>query len=214
MAQRRAGIHGRCPNCKLNNNLCLCTWIHPIDIKIKISLIVHIRELTLTSNTAQFVEKLLPQNAEIFIRGKQHEVFDATPIIEKPGRALFLYPHEDAVVLNEDFKKEYPGPYHLIVPDGNWHQARRVRKREEKLKDIMAVTLPNEFKTEYKLRLAPQDNYLSTFEAVAHALGILESKDIEDHMMKFFRLWVAQTIFNRTKDKNANPFLQKDEVEE
>lgn len=208
MSQSRAGIYGRCPHCRLNNNLCLCAWIKSIKCESNISLVVHVRELTLTSNTAQFVEKLLPDQSQIFIRGKQFENFDAAPIVERSGTPLFLYPHEDAQILNEEFKSKHPGPYHIIVPDGNWHQARRVRKREELFKSIPAITLPSGIETVYKLRKAPCPEWLSTFEAVAYALGILESPEIKDHMMKFFKLWVQQTIFNRTKDKNANPFLQ------
>src|SRR5690606_24153741 len=100
--------------------LCVCSMIRPLTIEGRVSLIVHVRELKLTSNTAQFVEKLLPQNARIFIRGKVHEHFTAGPVMEQSGaRPLFLYPHEDAMELNENFVQQFPGPYHLIVPDGN-----------------------------------------------------------------------------------------------
>jgi DTW domain-containing protein len=114
-----------------------------------------------------------------------------------------LYPHEDALELNEDFKSKFPGPYHLIIPDGNWHQARRVRKREELFKAVPAVKLPPGITTQYKLRKAPQPEWVSTFEAAAHALGILEGVKVRDRMLDFFRFWVKTAIFNRTKDENA-----------
>lgn len=199
MSQRRAGIFNRCPSCKLNNNLCVCEHFDPFTIDSHVSLIVHVRELKLTSNTAQFVEKLLPGNSKIFIRGKVHENFQAEPVMESPGRPIFLYPHEDAVELNEDFRSQFPGPYHLIIPDGNWHQARRVRKREEVFKQIPAVKLPSGLVGEYRLRKAPQPDWVSTFEAVAYALGILEGEEVRERMLKFFRLWVKTAIYNRTK---------------
>ena len=202
MGQKRSGNKGRCPSCKLNNNLCLCESIRPLKIATNVSLIVHVRELTLTSNTAQFVEKLLPDNASISIRGQMDINFQTGPILERPGRPLFLYPHDDALELNEEFKKNFPGPYHLIVPDGNWQGARNVRRREAGFKDLPAVKLPPGIMTEYGLRKAPQPDWLSTFEAVTHALGILESHEITEHMMVFFRLWVKTTFFNRTKDKS------------
>lgn len=194
MSGRRAGNPNRCPECKVNSLFCVCNLIRPINISSNVSLIVHVRELKLTSNTAQFVQKLLPENAEIFIRGRVNESFSAAPIMKKEGRPIFLYPHDDAIELNEEFVNNYPGPYNLIVPDGNWHQARRVKRRESEFDHVVAVKLPDGIRTEYGLRRAPQPEWVSTYEAVAHALGILENKDeVKNHMMEFFRKWVQIT---------------------
>lgn len=162
------------------------------------------RELKLTSNTAHFVNKMLPDNSRLMIRGKMNEVFNAQNVLRSEEKELFLYPHEDAVELNEDFRSKNPGPYHLIVPDGNWHQARKVRQREEALKNILAVKLPTGIMTEYKLRKAPHPEWVCTYEAVAHALGILEGSEVRDQLLTFFRSWVKTAIFNRTKDENAS----------
>ena len=202
MNQRRAGIKDRCPNCRINNNLCVCHILIPFEIKSTISLIVHVNELKLTSNSAQFIQKMLPQNAETFIRGQVYNNFEPSGIVKREGRPLFLYPHDDAVELNEDFKTKYPGPYHIIIPDGNWHQARRVRKREAAFKEMMAVKLPEGILGEYKLRRALQPEWLSTYEAVAHTLGILEGKEITEKLMEFFRVWVKTTLYNRSKDES------------
>lgn len=155
---------------------------------------VHVRELKLTSNTAQFVKKLIPEQGEIFIRGRVHETFDASPILEREGTPIFLYPHEDSIELNDDFLKSHPGPFNLIVPDGNWHQARKVKKREPKFSGLMAVKLPAGIVGEYQLRRAPQPEWVSTYEAVAHALAVLEGGEVRDHMMDFFRHWVKTTM--------------------
>jgi DTW domain-containing protein YfiP len=204
LTQRRAGIFHRCSGCKLNNNLCVCSSIKPLKIESHVSLIVHVRELKLTSNTAHFVNKMLPDNSRLMIRGKMNEVFNAQNVLRSEEKELFLYPHEDAVELNEDFRSKNPGPYHLIVPDGNWHQARKVRQREEALKNILAVKLPTGIMTEYKLRKAPHPEWVCTYEAVAHALGILEGSEVRDKLLTFFRSWVKTAIFNRTKDENAS----------
>jgi len=194
MSGRRAGNPNRCPECKVNSLYCVCSLISPLEISSHISLIVHVRELKLTSNTAQFVQKLLPQNSHIEIRGRVNENFSPTSIMQKEGRPIFLYPHDDAVELNDDFIQKFPGPYNLIVPDGNWHQARRVKRREVQFENVMAVKLPPGIRTEYGLRRAPQPEWVSTFEAVAHALGILENNLlVRDHMMEFFRKWVHVT---------------------
>lgn len=200
MSQRRAGHVNRCPNCRVNTHFCVCHHLKPFKISTNVSLVVHVRELKLTSNTAQFAQKMLPDNAEIVIRGRMNEVFDGAPLLERPGRALFLYPHEDARELNEDFKQEFPGPYHLIIPDGNWQQARKVRQREEAFARLPAVKLPPGITAEYGLRKAIHPEWVSTYEAMAHALGILEGPSVTEKLMQFFRVWVTHTQKARSGD--------------
>ncbi len=200
MSQKRAGTKNRCPNCKINHNVCVCEFIIPRTTSTLISLVVHVSELKLSSNTAQFVQKLLPEQTEIVIRGRMNEKFTSEDILARPGRALFLYPTEDALELNDDFKAKYPGPYHLIVPDGNWNQARQVKKREPGFKDLPAVKLPPGIISEYQLRKANHPEWVCTFEATAHALAILDGISVRDHMMRFFRKWVSQTLKVRSGD--------------
>lgn len=200
MSQRRAGHVNRCKNCQVNNHFCVCSFIKPFEIQTNVSLIVHVRELKLTSNTAQFAEKMLPERANIVIRGRMNEVFDSAPTLTREGRPLFLYPHEDAMELNEDFKEKFPGPYHLIIPDGNWQQARKVRQREEGFSTLPAVKLPPGIISEYGLRKAIHPEWVSTYEAMSHALGILEGEHVRDQLLNFFRLWVRNTQKARSGD--------------
>lgn len=200
MSQRRAGHVNRCPNCRVNNVLCVCEFIRPLKIQTNVSLIVHVRELKLTSNTAQFAQKMLPENAEIVIRGRVNENFTAKPVMERPGFPLFLYPHDDAHELNDSFKEKFPGPYNLIIPDGNWQQARKVRQREEEFSKLITVKLPPGIISEYGLRKTQHPEWVSTYEAMAHALGVLEGLETRDRLMDFFRIWVKRTGQARSGD--------------
>lgn len=159
---------------------------------------VHVSELTLTSNTAQFIQKMIPREARIFIRGAQDERFTPDKILEREGQQLFLFPSEDSVELNADFLRDNPGRHHLIVPDGKWTQAIKVRNREEAFKRMQAVRLPQGIQAEYMLRKARHPEWVSTYESVAHALGILEGEKVRDDLMTFFRTWVKRTMYNRT----------------
>jgi DTW domain-containing protein len=204
MGQSRVKQITRCPNCRVNKLLCVCDLLRPFDIKTNISLVVHVRELTLTSNTAQFAQKMLPNQAEITIRGRMNEKFDASAILNRSGRPLFVYPHDDAVELNADFLQSYPGPYHLIIPDGNWQQTRKVRQREAGFSNMMAVKLAAGLKSEYGLRKALHPEWLSTYEAMAHCLGVLEGEEITQKLMSFFRIWVKRTSQMRSGDFGHN----------
>ncbi len=195
---RRAITSQRCTYCRINLPLCVCEEIKPIKIQTNISLVVHVSELTLTSNTAQFIKKMIPGQAEIYIRGHEHERFTPDEILARSGQRLFLFPSEDSVELNPDFLKNNPGPHHLIVPDGKWTQANKVRNREEAFRTMQAVRLPPGIQAEYMLRKARHPEWVSTYESIAHALGILEGEKVRDDLMTFFRTWVKRTMYNRT----------------
>lgn len=195
---KRALTSLRCIRCRINLPLCICDQIKPFSIRTNISLVVHVSELTLTSNTAQFLKLMMPEQAEIYIRGDQFTKFTPDKILERPGQQLFLFPSEDSVELNADFLKAHPGPHHLVVPDGKWTQAIKVRNREPEFKKMMAVKLPPGILGEYELRKAPHPEWVSTYESVAHALGIIEGQKVRDDLMTFFRGWVKRTMYNRT----------------
>ena len=169
-----------------------------LSIQTNVSLIVHVRELILPSNTSQFAKLMLPENAEFLVRGRLESDFDSSKVMERSGRPLFLYPYGDSLELNAEFKEKYPGPYHLIVPDGNWRQAKRVYKREKAFQQALSVKLPPGIIGEYELRKAQHPEWVSTYEAMAHALGILEGEKVRDDLMAFFRLWVRTSMYNRT----------------
>jgi len=162
-----------------------------------VSLIVHVRELKLTSNTAYFVQQMLPQNTHFDIRGKMNEPLDATTITKRSGHPLFLYPDENSVVLTPEFCSSLKEPAHLIVPDGSWHQARKVHQREPEFHSIQTVRLPDNLRGEYKLRSAPDPRFLSTYEAIAHALGVIEGVEVRDRLMQFFRVFVKSVWHSR-----------------
>ncbi len=198
MSTRRNSRPHRCPRCRIHQELCFCEHLRPFQIESTLSLIVHVRELKLPSNTAWFLREMMPANAHFDIRGRLNDPYRPADTLARQGRPLFLYPDENSVELNAEFRRLHPGPYHLIVPDGSWHQARKVHARERQLSHIPTVRLPLGMVGEYQLRKAPQPHFLSTFEATAHALGILESEEVRDRLMSFFRIFVKSVLHSRT----------------
>jgi DTW domain-containing protein YfiP len=159
---------------------------------------MHHREDHLTSNTATLAQKILT-NSNLYMRGLQDRPFSFSQLNCIPDELpLYLYPHEDALELNSknfDIRKQ---KIHLIVPDGSWTQARKVYRREQGMEAIQCVKLPEGFVGEYQLRKTHIQDGLSTFEAIARSLGIIESKEVENKMMEVFRIMVARVIKSRT----------------
>ena len=197
MSTRRETSVRRCPRCRIHQHHCFCEHILPFEIKSKLSLIVHVRELKLTSNTAYFVQQMLPRNSHFDIRGRMNEPLQASTVTQRMGHPLFLYPDEKSKILTREYVSTLPQNIHLIIPDGSWHQARKVHQREPEFQSIQTVRLQDDLRGEYKLRSAPDPRFLSTYEAIAHALGVIEGDEVRDKLMTFFRIFVKSVWHSR-----------------
>ena len=163
---------------------------------------MHHREEHLTSNTAKLATLTLT-NSTIFPRGLPQNPFSLSQLkLEEGVLPLYLFPDEDAHVLNEEFTTLHPGPYHLIIPDGTWGQAKKVRRREPGLSQLLCVKLSDEVKGEYKLRRGVRDDGVCTFEAIAYALCILENKEVSQDLLRQFRIMNNRVAKSRSAFDN------------
>jgi len=195
---RRANAAIRCPDCKLHASLCLCDLISPIATKTKLVLIIHRSEVRKPTNTGLLAAKCLT-NSQVLIRGNEGAPSEALAFDTKTTRPLLLFPHDDvqpleSVVLPND---EDTRPFTLIVPDGNWRQASKVRARVPGLKDVPCVKLPVGEPSIYRLRSEAHPSGLATIEAIARTMEILEGRFIRDALEAVFRPMVERTLWAR-----------------
>jgi DTW domain-containing protein len=91
-------------------------------------------------------------------------------------------------------------PIVLVVPDGNWRQAGKMRRRVPGLAELPRVSLPAMPPTAYRLRAELREGGLATLEAIAGALAILEGERgpaIEAALLAVFRVMVDRTLWSR-----------------
>lgn len=204
MNKRRLTSSKRCPRCKINLKLCFCPEIKNHDTNTRISIVMHHRERVLTSNTANLAKMAL-EKCDIFYRGQLDKPFKIEDLnIQEDEVVIYLFPHEGAVDLDEAFLEKYKDKkFHLVVPDGSWNQAVKFHRREKGLSEIMCVSLPPGRPGRYRLRKSNHENKLSTFEAIARALGILENNsELEDDLDRMFDTMVERIIHSRNHYEN------------
>ncbi len=202
MNKRRSTQGRRCLRCRINKILCFCEDIIEHETKTRVSIIMHHREKHLTSNTAKLATLTL-KNATIFLRGLEQSPFKISDLnIEKDVHPLYLFPDEDAEVLDRRFIENNPGPYHLIIPDGTWNQAKKVRRREPGLSSLTCVKLPDTTKGEYRLRRGVREDGVCTFEAIAYALKILDDEIIANDLLRIFRIMNNRVAKSRSAYDN------------
>ncbi len=183
----------RCVGCGLPLALCLCASIPRLETVTTLALVAHHTEWSRSSNTGRLLVRALP-TTRVALRGLRDATPGAPPEAPLVGRRLVLFPEPDARTLT---RADAGDDRVLVVPEGSWGQASRALRREPWLRDAERVSLPSGAPSRYRLRTAPRDEGLSTLEAVARALGVLEGEAgeaIECALLAVFEAFVARSI--------------------
>ena len=190
---RRDNADARCPRCRIHASLCVCALIPRIPTRARLVLMIHRREARKPTNTGRLAIECLP-NSEVRLRG--HEWSPDVPFTwDGSTQPLFLYPEADATPIARFAASERPVT--LIVPDGTWRQAAKVRSRVPGLADVPCVSIEPDAPTIYRLRNETRDGGLATIEAIARALGVLEGRHVRVALEKVFRAMVERTLWSR-----------------
>jgi len=151
--------------------LCVCDLFPdpPLETRTRLVLFIHRYEDRKTTNTGRLAAECIA-GSEVRVRGHEHH--PCPPYVAPPGtRPLLLFPHEEATPL--EHLAPSPEPVTLIVPDGTWRQARRVRTRVPGLDAVPCV------------------------EAIARAFELLEGPQVRAALDRVFRAMVERTLWSR-----------------
>ncbi len=157
---------------------------------------MHQREWSKPTATGPLALAMLA-NSELRIQGKLAEPLDFSDLAGSGRQTLLLYPGEGVAELSRELLASDPRPVDLVVPDGNWRQAARMGRRLPGLEHAIMVRLPKGAKTAWGIRRESHPEGLATFEAIARALGIIESAEVQLSMEELFRLLVQRTLQTR-----------------
>jgi DTW domain-containing protein YfiP len=89
-----------------------------------------------------------------------------------PAGAALLYPSPKARDVSELDASTRPTA--LVAIDGTWSQAKVLYRDNPWLAELPHVKLAQPPPSNYRIRREPKDNYVSTLEALVHALKVLE----------------------------------------
>jgi len=154
---------------------------------------MHHREWTKPTATGPLALAVLA-NSELRIQGYREQPLDLRDLDTAEHRTLLLYPGEGVPVLSRAFLAGDARPLNLVVADGTWRHASRMARRLPGLEHATMVRLPEGAKTVWRVRRECHPEGLATFEAIARALGIIESVEVQESMEKLFSLMVARTL--------------------
>lgn len=197
---RRDNGEVRCTRCRMHQSLCVCASMPRLETRTRLLLVIHRYEDRKPTNTGRLATECLV-NSEVLVRG--HRDAPSPPLSFDPStEPLLLFPHPEATPLTA--RPAGARAVTLIVPDGNWRQASKVRNRVPGLRDIPCVTLPPDAPSIYQLRAEAHALGLATVEAIARAFGILEGPSVREALERVLRAMVERTLWARGQIARAD----------
>jgi DTW domain-containing protein YfiP len=191
---------------------------------------MHRLENAKSTNTGRLATACLA-NSEIIVRGHDGRRAGSTPALLSVGRRagstpallsvgkpsealawgeavqpLLLFPFEDAKPIVDAVRILDGRPVVLVVPDGTWRQASKVRRRVPGLADVTCVSVSGEAKLPVRLRAEAHPHGLSTIEAIARAMGVLEGENVRRTLERVFRSMVERTLWTRGELATADVY--------
>lgn len=163
--------------------MCLCAQVPSVVTSTRILILRHHLERHRSSNSGRLAHLALP-NSEIVDHGGLGGPAALGPVAE--GTWL-LYPEGEPRVTVPT-----PAPRQLIVLDATWSQARRMYRKISALRGLPLLRLPDAPMPAARLRESPGPGRVSTIEAIARALRLLEGDSAATALEQLFELAVAR----------------------
>jgi DTW domain-containing protein YfiP len=173
----------RCPGCRLAPALCYCRELESVPCGIRVIVVRHAGEERKSSGTGQLLARVV--GATLLPYGKREVRFDPAKLPAQKGWLLFPEgPHQ---------RPSCARPLEtLVVLDGTWPQARRMRQRIPALLGLQLLALPAPAAPVQRLRAAVQPHELPTALAAAGALELCGEERAAAALRRAFSLMVER----------------------
>ena len=157
----------RCPRCLLQQRVCLCADVPTVPTRTRVVIVRHHLEQFRSSNSGRLAHFALP-NSVLVDHGGGHRGPAVLPDLEG---AWLLFPAGEPTTARPE-----PPPRQLVVLDATWSQARRMFRKLDALRGLPILRLPDAPVPAARLRESPGGGRVSTIEAIAAALRLLEGE--------------------------------------
>ncbi len=187
-----------CPRCRLKSSVCICAEIPKIETGSRVVLLIHSLELKKATSSARLLRAALT-NSEMRVFGVRDSAFELDDLAAQGRELLLLFPDAGKPALSVETLMDLSGPVTLLVPDGTWQQGKKIASFASQHLKVRRIGVPTQSASTYRLRVSPRAERLSTFEAVARALGVIESLETQAQLEQLFAVWVERSLSMRRR---------------
>jgi DTW domain-containing protein YfiP len=179
LSAESSSLDGRCTRCCWRD--CLCSAIPRLETRTRIIIVRHRAETFRSSNTGRLAHLALV-NSELVDYGGVGAM--AMPSL---ADAWLVFPEGEPARA-----RPVAPPAQLVVLDATWSQARRMFRKLDALRGLPILRLPVAAPSAARLRAAPAPGRVSTIEAVAMALRLVEGDVAAAQLDGLFQTAVAR----------------------
>jgi DTW domain-containing protein YfiP len=178
-----------CEHCRRPPVVCFCRYVQRMPTRTRVVLLQHPRERKIGVGTARMAHLSLPSS--IMRVGLDFSDDQAVrEAVAGPQPAYALFPRPGAIGLAELPRDQ---PITLVVFDGSWSLARKLRRLNPALAALPHVAFTPRRPSDYRIRRQPRPMCVSTIEALVEALDVLEpDAGPFDRMLDPFRAMVEK----------------------
>jgi DTW domain-containing protein YfiP len=176
--------------------VCYCRHIHILPTRTRVLLLQHPKERRVGIGTARMAHLSLPNSSlRVGLDFSADEVVRAA--LAGEGRVCVLFPRPGAMDVSELPSGE---AITLVVLDGTWSLARKLLRLNPELAALPHVAFTPRRPSDYRIRRQPSESCVSTIEALAEVLGVLEpDKGSFDGLLEPFRAMVERQEYFATE---------------
>jgi DTW domain-containing protein YfiP len=177
-----------CFECRKIPQDCLCKDIPSISNNIALAMLQHPNERTMPISTGKLTFRSLED--AIFRTGVS---FDQDQLLEdwilSYKNPVLLFPSPEAIDI-----AEIKTPDALIVLDGTWREAKKMRFLSQNLQALPQVKFVAPHPSRYRIRKEPHPDFFSTIEAVHHCLTTWDTTCSYAGLLNLFDKMVEQQL--------------------
>lgn len=174
--------HDRCTRCLLQQRVCLCAEIPTIATRTRVVIVRHHLERWRSSNSGRLAHLAL-SNSEII----DHGGAEGPAVMPPLDGAWLVFPEGEP-----RHEAPVPPPRQLVFLDATWSQARRMFRKLSALRGLPILRLADAPMPAARLRESPGEGRVSTIEAIARALRLVEGEGPALPLERLFALVVAR----------------------
>lgn len=181
----------RCERCLRPVGHCLCALIPGLANTTHVLVIQHPAEQKHALNTGRMLTLGLNYADLLITESLAEHTYWLSALADPQWRTELLFPGEGVPVIGP--QPVDARPRRLVLLDGTWRKARKLLHLNPLLQTLPKVRLPEGLVSRYRLRKVPGAGALSSIEAGAQALRLLEPRlPVEQLLIPFDALIEAQ----------------------